>query len=148
VEALPFLLALPLEIRIERTGEKELTENEKLELRAKAWDAFADEPREFTIGDTFNAGFDAGYNAASSQIVWKPFPTNKPDENHVDGYLVTRELSDGSRIVHEAYWVTWGEGENRQERWEAGGDGYPSYKDVIAFTDWKPTPFGGLKDGK
>jgi len=32
-----------------------------LEKRAKAWDEFMDEPRDLTIGDTFNAAYAAGF---------------------------------------------------------------------------------------
>lgn len=39
-----------------------------LEKRAKAWDEFMDEPRDLTIGDTFNAAYAAGFLDGAASV--------------------------------------------------------------------------------
>lgn len=39
-----------------------------LEKRAKAWDEFMDEPRDLTIGDTFNAAYELGVRDGAASV--------------------------------------------------------------------------------
>lgn len=39
-----------------------------LEKRAKAWDKFMDEPRDLTIGDTFNAAYELGFLDGAASV--------------------------------------------------------------------------------
>lgn len=39
-----------------------------LEKRAKAWDEFMDEPRDLTIGDTFNAAYELGFLDGAASV--------------------------------------------------------------------------------
>lgn len=39
-----------------------------LEKRAKAWDEFMDEPRDLTIGDTFNTAYELGVRDGAASV--------------------------------------------------------------------------------
>jgi hypothetical protein len=76
-----------------------MSKDEKMEARANAWDRYADQPIEFTVGGAFNAGFDAGYEAATA---WREIKCDDDLPKKSGFYWVTQ--SNG-KVVSAAFYV-------------------------------------------
>lgn len=102
-----------------------------LEKRAKAWDGFSGEAREFTIGDTFNSAYELGVrDGAASVPRWTRVEDGLPEK--AGRYLITRlRKADGRHLTREAFF------DYEFTRTFAPFD---PIKDVIAWMP-KPEPF-------
>ena len=98
-----------------------------LEKRAKAWDEFSGEAREFTIGDTFNSAYELGVrDGAASVPRWTRVEDGLPESNgpylftfafHVvaddmigkpksdNPYYADDKRFGGPRVVEELYYA-------------------------------------------
>ena len=74
-----------------------------LEKRAKAWDEFSGEAREFTIGDTFNSAYELGVrDGAASVPRWTRVEDGLPEK---DGhYICTMQRADGFRYTYPKFY--------------------------------------------